>query len=153
MKLAQALMERADVQRRLAQLNQRLQQNAQFQEGETPAEDPAELLAEYRRASKTLAQLVVAIHRANHAARLADGTPMVAALAERERLQGEHAMLVRLADAATPDQSRYSRSEIRMLPAVAVKEIRREADLAAKRCRELDVQIQEANWLFRMDDV
>ena len=40
MKLAQALIERADLQRKLAQLGARLQQNAQYQEGEAPAEDP-----------------------------------------------------------------------------------------------------------------
>lgn len=151
MKLAQALMERADLQRRLAQLNQRLQQNAQFQEGETPAENPADLLADYRRTAQALMRLIVAINRANHVATLADGTLMVAALAERDRLQAEHSVLVKLADAATPEQSRYSRSEIRMLPAVSVKEIRREADQVAKRCRELDVQIQEANWQFALE--
>lgn len=146
MKLAQALMERSDLQRRLAQLNQRLEQNAQYQEGEVPVEDPADLLAEYRRSAQTLMDLIVAINRANHRATLADGTAMVAALAERDRLQAEHSMLIKLADAATPDQSHYSRSEIKMLPAISVKDIRREADRVAKRCRELDVQIQEANW-------
>lgn len=34
MKLAEALIERADLQRRLEQLKQRLRQNAQYQEGE-----------------------------------------------------------------------------------------------------------------------
>ncbi|EJS88800.1 hypothetical protein AAUPMB_08674, partial [Pasteurella multocida subsp. multocida str. Anand1_buffalo] len=48
MKLAEALMQRADAQRRLAQLNQRLQQNAKYQEGEKPAEHPADLLLEYQ---------------------------------------------------------------------------------------------------------
>ena len=40
MKLAEALIERADLQRRLEQLKQRLNQNAQYQEGEEPAEEP-----------------------------------------------------------------------------------------------------------------
>jgi len=47
MKLAQALIERADLQRKLAQLGARLQQNAQYQEGEAPAEDPQDLLTDY----------------------------------------------------------------------------------------------------------
>ena len=53
MKLAEALIERADLQRHLAQLQARLLQNAQYQEGESPAEDPAALLEEYRRADDT----------------------------------------------------------------------------------------------------
>ena len=40
MKLAEALIERADLQRRLEQLKQRLNQNAQYQEGEEPAKYP-----------------------------------------------------------------------------------------------------------------
>ena len=46
MKLAEALQERADLNRRIQQLQQRLENNAMVQEGERPAEDPAELLAE-----------------------------------------------------------------------------------------------------------
>ena len=46
MKLAEALMLRADYQKRAEQLKQRLNQNAKVQEGDTPAENPADLLAE-----------------------------------------------------------------------------------------------------------
>ena len=146
MKLAEALIERADVQRHLAQLQARLLQNAQYQEGESPAEDPAALLDEYRRANEALHRLIVQINLANQRAVLADGTGMVTALAERERLKAEHAVLTKLADAATPEQSRYSRSEIKMLAAVDIKELRRRADDTAKACRLLDIQIQQANW-------
>ena len=134
MKLAQALIERADLQRKLAQLGARLQQNAQYQEGEAPAEDPQDLLTDYRRSAAALTRLI------------ADGTTMLAALAERDRLKAEHAMLGKVADAAMADQSRYSRSEIRTLAAVDIRALRVEADNVAKRCRELDIQIQQANW-------
>ena len=46
MKLAEALQERADLNRRIAQLNNRLSCNATVQEGEQPAENPSELLKE-----------------------------------------------------------------------------------------------------------
>ena len=46
MKLATALSERADVQRRLSQLHTRLNNNAKVQEGDEPAEDPKALLKE-----------------------------------------------------------------------------------------------------------
>ena len=61
MKLAEALIERADLQRHLAQLQARLLQNAQYQEGESPAEDPVALLDEYRRANEALHRLIVQI--------------------------------------------------------------------------------------------
>lgn len=147
MKLAEALLERADLQRRLAQLTQRLQQNAQYQEGEQPSEDPAQLLAEYRQTAEQLKNLIVAINLANNQILLENGLSMVAALAERERLKAEHSMLIALADAAMPEQNRYSRSEIKSLAAVNVREIRQTADQIAKQLRQLEVHIQQANWL------
>lgn len=147
MKLAQALIERADLQRRIAQLAQRMQQNAQYQEGETPSENPNDLLGEYRQTIKEWENLVIAINLRNSQITLPNGISMTAALAQRDRLKTEHATLIQLADAATPEQSRYSRSEIKMLAAVNIKNIRQEADKIAKQCRELDIMIQETNWL------
>ena len=46
MKLANALSQRAELQTRIRQLEERLNNNAQVQEGEEPAEDPMELLRE-----------------------------------------------------------------------------------------------------------
>ena len=46
MKLANALSQRSELQDRIRQLEHRLNNNAQVQEGESPAEDPEELLRE-----------------------------------------------------------------------------------------------------------
>lgn len=46
MKLAEALMLRADYQRRIGHLKQRLLRNAKVQEGDEPGEIPAVLLEE-----------------------------------------------------------------------------------------------------------
>ncbi|MDD7424936.1 MAG: DIP1984 family protein [[Actinobacillus] rossii] len=148
MKLAEALMERADCQTRLAELRQRLQQNAIIQEGETPGEDPNELLMEYQRVMEQLTQLVVKINQANQRISLEDGKSMISALAERDSLKEMHSMLVSLAQSAVPEQARYSRSEIKMISAVDVKTIRKQADDIAKRYRQLDILVQQANWQY-----
>ena len=49
MKLAEALILRADSNRRVEQLKQRLLRNAKVQEGNQPAEDPQELIVELER--------------------------------------------------------------------------------------------------------
>lgn len=147
MKLAEALIERSDLQRRLEQLNQRLHQNAQYQEGEQPTENPLELLEEYHHTADQLMKIVVAINQANNRIQLENGMPMVEALALRDLLKAKHAMLINLANAATPEQSRYSRSEIKILAAVNVRGIRKQADDIAGQHRELDTLIQQANWL------
>ncbi|MGQ0287220.1 DIP1984 family protein [Pasteurellaceae bacterium 22721_9_1] len=150
MKLAEALMERADAQRRLAQLQQRLQQNAKHQEGETPAENPMELLAEYRQTADSLETLVVKINQANQTISLSNGLTMLQALAKRDRLKEEHSTLIRLAESALPEQDRYSRSEIKTLASVDIKAIRKQADQLAKQHRELDVLVQQANWQYEI---
>ncbi|MCS4534738.1 DIP1984 family protein [Neisseria montereyensis] len=148
MKLAEALIERADLQRKLAQLAQRLKQNAQYQEGEEPAEQPKDLLIEYRQTIEKLEKLVVAVNQTNSRVSLSDGTGMTTALVRRDLLKAEYTALTALADAATPEQSRYSRSEIKMLAAVDIKAIRRQADEVAKKYRELDALVQQANWQY-----
>ena len=132
---------------KLAQLKQRLNQNAQYQEGEEPAESPEALLAEYRQAATKLEQLIVKINLANNRIQLESGQLMVEALAKRDRLKAEHNTLINLADAATQTFDRYSRSEIKTLAAIDVKNIRKQIDEIAKQHRQLDTQIQQANWL------
>ena len=151
MKLAEALMERTDLQRRLVQIRERMKQNALYQEGETPAESVAELLKEYRRCAERLETLVVAINRSNQQIMLADGTPMLEALARREGLIRECAMLIALCEAAMPDNSRYSRSELRYVSAVNIAEIRKDADKIAQSCRQLDILVQQANWVHDLN--
>ena len=146
MKLAQALLERADLQRRLQQLSQRMQQNAVYQEDESPSENPEELLAEYRRTAEQWQHLVTQINLANSKITLQNGETMTAALATRDRLKQEHTALIALANAALPEQNRYSRSEIKLIAAVNIKNIRSQADKIAQAARQLDLQIQEANW-------
>ena len=147
MKLAEALIERADLQRRLEQLKQRLNQNAQYQEGEEPAEEPNALLAEYRQTATALEQLIVKINLANNRLSLENGLLMVEVLAKRDRLKAEHSTLITLADSATQTFDRYSRSDIKTLAAIDVKAIRKQIDELAKQHRQLDTQIQQANWL------
>lgn len=151
MKLAEALIERADLQRKLHQLKERLQQNAQHQEGESPSEDPNALLQEYQGTLWRFTRLVAQINTNNNRIHLKDGMSMVSALAQRDSLKMHHATLVALADAATTHSTRYSPSEIKMLSAVDVREIRKQADQVAKACRTLDIQIQEANWTHELN--
>ena len=54
MKLATALSERADLQRRISELGGRLNNNAKVQDGEKPSEDPMELLTELNKVLQDL---------------------------------------------------------------------------------------------------
>jgi len=65
MKLAEALANRADLQRRLEQMRGRLQKSALVQEGESPPEDPEELLEETERLVSELEGYMRRINRTN----------------------------------------------------------------------------------------
>ena len=63
MKLANALSQRAELQTRIHQLETRLYNNAQVQEGESPAEDPQDLLQELEEDYARLEALIACINR------------------------------------------------------------------------------------------
>src|SRR5436189_5902089 len=86
MKLAEALILRADCQKRIAQLKSRLLTNAKVQEGDKPAEAPQELLTELARASAELLDLIKRINKTNSATVFAGRGTISDALAERDVL-------------------------------------------------------------------
>ncbi len=146
MRLGEALTNRADLQKRIAQLAGRLQASVVVQEGDTPPEDPAGLLNELQEMSAELERLIAAINLTNSTGRLDDGQTVTEALARRDVLGIRQGVLRAAADAVTQAQARYSRSEIRMTRQLDVAAVRKEIDDLAKQRRELDTAIQEHNW-------
>ena len=65
MKLAEALILRADAQKRIQQLRERLSRSARIQEGDTVPEKPDELVEEATRVIADLQVLVKQINRTN----------------------------------------------------------------------------------------
>jgi hypothetical protein len=145
MKLAEALILRADCQKRLDQLKQRLIRSAKVQEGDSPPEEPSALLIEVERTAEELLGLVSRINRTNCAAPLDKGV-LSDALAERDILALRRSIYADAAQAAVIQQDRYSKSEVRFRSTMNVAEMQETADRLARRRRELDARIQQANW-------
>jgi hypothetical protein len=146
MKLAEALVLRADIQKRIEELRGRLKESALIQEGEKPPEDPQELLAELDRLLNQLAGLIARINRANLQTSLPGGPTLTEALAQRDVIALRQSVLESLAEAATGRLNRYSRTEIRQVATVDVAAVRKQVDQLAQRRRELDTAIQATNW-------
>lgn len=145
MKLAEALQERADLNRRIQQLQQRLGNNAMVQEGEAPVEDPAELLAELDGCVGDLETLIARINLTNCRTQ-AEGESLTALLARRDALTLKLGAYRNLAQSASQLGHRGMRSEIKWLSAVNVRELQKQVDRMAKQLRLLDNTIQAANW-------
>src|SRR5204862_3798720 len=84
MKLAEALAERSDCQNRIEEIKKRLIRSARVQEGEAPAEDTTELLAETERVFARLLELVSAINRTNSKTAFDGERSISDAIAERD---------------------------------------------------------------------
>jgi hypothetical protein len=146
MKLAEALVLRADAQKKLAQLRQRLALSARHQEGERPPEDPRTLLQEVERLTAELEDLIRRINRTNSRTEFEDGLSMSDALARRDVLSLRRSIYAEAAQAASVRHDRYSRSEVKFVAAMDVAELQREVDRLSKEYRELDARIQGRNW-------
>jgi hypothetical protein len=147
MKLAEALILRSDRKRVYEQLRNRATSNARYQEGESPAEDARALIAAAQDVLGELEDLIRRINVTNASFTIEGGRTLTAALAERDVLRLRYALLTSVADAgAGQGQMRQIRTELKIVSAVDVKRLRAEADAVAKRHRELDARVQEANW-------
>ncbi|WP_315969688.1 DIP1984 family protein [Numidum massiliense] len=145
-KLAEALILRADCQTRVEQLRERLETNAKVQEGETPAEDPKELLQELDECVTELTTLIKRINKTNVSVAFDDVRTLADALADRDMLALKRSVLESLNDEAGMRHNRYSRSEIKYTATVNVVELQKQMDHLAKQYRELDMNIQATNW-------
>jgi hypothetical protein len=155
MKLGEALTVRADAARRVEQLQARIVASARFQEGEKPAEDAKALLAEAGLALDELEQMIRRINRTNAAAAIGPEGTITDALARRDALRLRHALLTAAADAAAGTNRgavRQLRSELKMLSALPVSQLRAEADGIARELRALDVRLQQSNWEVELLD-
>ncbi len=145
MKLATALSERADIQRRISELGVRLNNNAKVQEGEKPAEDPMELLGELDGCMSRLEELVARINRTNNETVSGDVT-ITDLIARRDCLKERIRIMREFLNAASEQVSRYSKAEIKVLSTVPVARLQKDVDVYSKQLRETDERIQELNW-------
>ena len=152
MKLAEALLLRADIQKRVQLLGERVPSNAVVQQGDKPAENPEKLLRECTGLQQELAILVVRINRTNMKAKIADGRNLMEAVAERDRLKQQHALFLGAAGALKRDPDRYGTREIKWVPQLDGAKLQKQADDVSGTIRELNVRIQEANWKHETEE-
>ncbi|MBQ2767293.1 MAG: DIP1984 family protein [Clostridia bacterium] len=153
MKLAEALSLRADLQRRIAALRERLKQNARVQEGDSPAEDPEELLGELSAATDDLEGLMASINLTNcetYAVWEDSRLTLTEMIARRDALGLKISVLRDFLAAASAKIDRYSAKEIRLLSTVSVADLQKQVDNLSRELRLLDVELQRMNWITEL---
>ncbi len=146
MKLAEALNQRADLQKRLAQLKDRLSNNVKIQEGDSPAEKPEDLFVELNASLKELESLIVRINKTNQET-LWGGRTLTEIIAAKDVLSLHLSTLRAVLEAANVRSDRYSRNEIKFVRTIDVTELQKKVDSLSKELRELDSSLQQANWM------
>ena len=146
MKLAEALILRADLQKRIEQLKNRLKNNVMVQEGDEPSEDPEILLKEFEDCQFELTDIIKRINKTNNETMFNEKWTLADALAERDGLWEKRLVLSHVSEVASIKQDRYSRTEIKYISTVNVKELQKEIDKLSKEYREFDTKIQGLNW-------
>ncbi len=145
MKLAEALQERADLNRQIEQLRIRLSNNAIVQEGETPAEEPDVLINELNNSITKLEELIGRINLTN-CATIVDGKSLTELIAKKDCLSIKVGAYQNFVNQASQTARRATRTEIKILSTVDVKDIQKQIDKISKELRLLDNKIQETNW-------
>lgn len=146
MKLAEALAERAQLQRNLEEIKNRLCASVRFRQGEDRLEDPVALLDTLDRTTGSLRDLLARINRTNLGVTTDNGQSLTDLIASRdaalsrfkvckaawEKLSGE-------------DRTYYSEAPV-MQRAVTPAVLRERMDQAGAEWHRLNRTIQRLNW-------
>lgn len=149
MKLAEALQERADLNRKIEELKRRLSNVILVQEGEEPAEAPAALLQALDDAAARLEYLMAAINLTNCRTKV-NGETLTALIARKDALLVRLAAYRDLVYQAGQNTSRARGTEIRVKATLKAAELQKAVDTMAKEVRLLDNLLQETNWKTRL---
>ncbi|WP_294753154.1 DIP1984 family protein [uncultured Ruminococcus sp.] len=145
MKLAEALQERADLNRNIEQLRSRLVNNVIVQENEKPAEDPQALIKELDGAVSRLEELMKRINQTN-CMTISEGKSITELIAARDALKVKIAVYNDIVSNASQTARRARMSEIKILSAVDVRKLQKKIDDMSKEFRLTDNKIQALNW-------
>ncbi len=145
MKLAEALQERADLNRNIEQLKMRMNKNVLVQEGETSAESPARLKQELDASVDRLEYLMAKINKTNHETAV-DGKTLTELIAEKDALSIKISAYKEIVSAASLTVNRARNSEIRIRSSISVTGWQTEIDNMSKKLRIVDNKLQETNW-------
>lgn len=147
MLIGEALNRRADLQKRIAQLQERLGASVLVQEDDEPPERPEELLVELESLCDELQRLITCINHTNASSRLAGGETVTEALARRDVISTRRRALGSAVSAATDRGfGAFRRSEARMVRQINVSDVQSRIDALARERRELDTAVQQHNW-------
>lgn len=151
MKLAEALQERADLNRTIEQLKYRLCNNVLVQEGEEAVEEPQALKQKLDGCLERLEHLIACINHTNGNT-VVDGQTLTQLIAKKDVLTLKIGTYRDVLAEASQTAGRARGTEIRIKAAISVPEWQAEADSLSRELRRLDNRLQETNWTTELQE-
>ena len=146
MKLAEALIERAELQRKNGELVKRISDNLLVQEGDKPAEDPKALLAQYEKNRDRLLYLMRHINLTNQTVPFDEEGSLADAIIRRDNLKNKIATYRSICASGNVRIDRYSPKEVRYVRTLDTPALQAQVDSLSKQYRQLDTRLQGINW-------
>lgn len=148
MKLAEGLLLRADLMKKIEHLQNRINPVLIVSDDKKPQEDPIALLAQLRKAIQDLEAIIVRINRTNNATTVEGEGLLFEALAKRDALKMLSEKLRHIRQAAQV----YNTGDVNLKATISIKNLQIEMDQTGRAFREIDNKIQEINWLTELKD-
>lgn len=149
MKLAEGLLLRADLTKKLEHLTNRIRPVLIVSDTKEPQEDPVKLLAQLRKTNQDLEEIIVRINKTNNETFIDGSTSLMEALAKRDGLK---LMSEKLRNIRQWAQINNSSSLVRQTATVDIKSLQIEIDQTGRAFREIDSKIQQTNWLTELKE-
>ncbi len=149
MKLAEGLLLRADLIKKIEHLVNRIRPVLIVSDDKEPQEDPVKLLAQLRKANQDLKSIIVKINKTNNETFIGDGVTVMEALAKRDSLKLLSEKLRNIRQGA---QINNSGSYGRQVATVDIQALQIEIDQTGRAFREIDSKVQEINWLTELKE-
>lgn len=146
MKLAEALVLRADLQKKLENLKKRLANSVRKLDDIQVIEDPTALKLEAEETITVLYSLIDRIYRTNQSVILPSGQSMVTVLAKRDELVERRKLLDYIINKSLPDSGLYFNERGKWQPAIDISAYQKQMDDISMQIRRLNLDIQQTNW-------
>ena len=148
MKLAEGLLLRADLMKKIEHLQNRIRPILIVSENKEPQENPVKLLAQLRKTIQDLESIIIRINKTNNETLIDGEGLLMEALAKRDSLKMLSEKLRIIRQAAQINNSGYNN----LKATVDIKDLQIEIDQTGRAFREIDSKIQEINWLTELKD-
>lgn len=148
MKLAEGLLLRADLMKKIEHLQNRIRPVLIVSDDKLPQEDPNKILAQLRKAIQDLESIIIRINKTNNETRVEGEGLLMEALAKRDSLKMLSEKLRNIRYAAQINNS----GDTNLKTTIDIKNLQIEMDQTGRAFRELDSKIQEINWLTELKE-